>query len=224
MKCLAVNTATTILSVALTEGDRVLYHFSTAETRDQGNLIIHHAQEGLKQAGLGFADLDLLAVVTGPGSFTGIRIGLAALRGMAMAAQKPLIGLSSFELFAVPVAEGRNIVAVESWRQELYFQIDQDAPVNETPETFAEKVKDDGTSVVISGDAAEKLLPFLPKAAVSGSLPDAVELAKRAVLKYRALGDEAVATAERPAPFYLRPADVTLSGRKARNVEGMEGA
>jgi tRNA A37 threonylcarbamoyladenosine modification protein TsaB len=50
MKCLAVNTATTILSVALTEGDRVLYHFSTAETRDQGNLIIHHAKEALKQA------------------------------------------------------------------------------------------------------------------------------------------------------------------------------
>lgn len=221
MKCLAVNTATTILSVALTEEEKVLYHFSTAETRDQGNLIIHHAKEGLKQAGLSFTDLDLMAVVTGPGSFTGIRIGLAALRGMAMAAQKPLIGLSSFDLFAAPVAGVRNIIAVESWRQELYFQIDHGAPVNEKPEDFAKKIKDGGASVVISGDAAEKLLPFLPKATAYDALPDAVILAQRAVLKYRIVGD--AAAAERPAPFYLRPADVTLSDKKTRKVEGMEG-
>jgi tRNA threonylcarbamoyladenosine biosynthesis protein TsaB len=221
MKCLAVNTATTILSVALTDGDNVLYHFSTAETRDQGNLIIHHAKAGLQQAGLGFADLDLLAVVTGPGSFTGIRIGLAALRGMAMAAQKPLIGLSSFDLFAAPVTGGRNIIAVESFRQELYFQIDQGAPVNETPEAFAKKVKNDGTPIVISGDAAQKLLPFLPHASVCGDLPDAITLAQRARRKFETEGE--AAAAQRPAPFYLRPADVTLSSKQTRNVEGMEG-
>jgi len=218
MKCLAVNTATTILSVALTEGDRVLYHFSTAETRDQGNLIIHHAKEALKQAETGFAGLDLLAVVTGPGSFTGIRIGLAALRGMAMAAQKPLVGLSSFELFAAPAAEGRNIIAVESWRPELYFQIDQGAPVNEKPEDFAKKLPSDGTLLVISGDAAEKLLPFVPQAKRAEGLPDAVALAKRAAAKFQADGGVAK---ERPAPFYLRPADVTLSSKQTRNVEGI---
>lgn len=222
MKCLAVNTATTVLSVALTDGNAVLYHFTTTEMRDQGNLIIHHAKEGLRQAGLSFADLDLLAVVTGPGSFTGIRIGLAALRGMAMAAQKPLIGLSSFDLFAAPVAGGCNVIAVESWRQELYFQIDHGEPVNETPEVFAKKIKADSTPVVISGDAAAKLLPFIPQATVFDGLPDAVELAKRAIFKFRSEGE--AATAARPAPFYLRPADVTLSEKKNRQVEGMEGA
>ena len=222
MKCLAVNTANTILSVALTDGDALLYHFTTTETRDQGNLIIGHAKKGLQQEGLSFADLDLMAVVTGPGSFTGIRIGLAALRGMAMAAQKPLIGLSSFDLFAAPVAGGRNVIAVESWRQELYFQIDHGEPVNETPEAFAQKIKDDGTPIVISGDAAAKLLPFIPKATVFDGLPDAVELAKRAILKCRTEGKAAAAT--RPAPFYLRPADVTLSDKKNRQVEGIEGA
>jgi len=218
MKCLAVNTATTILSVALTEDDKVLYRFATAETRDQGNVIIYHAKESLKQAQLSFADLDLLAVVTGPGSFTGIRIGLAALRGMAMAAQKPLIGLSSFDLFAAPVAGGRNIIAVESWRQELYFQSDHGTAVNETAEDFAKKIRDDGTPIVISGDAAQKLLPFLPQATVFDGLPDAVTLSQRAMQKYRTEG----AAAQRPAPFYLRPADVTLSDKKPRNVEGME--
>lgn len=222
MKCLAVNTATTILSVALTDGDDVLHHFAANETRDQGNLILSHAKEGLAKAGLGFADLDLLAVITGPGSFTGIRIGLAAMRGIAMAAKKPLIGLSSFDLFAAPVAGARNVIAVESWRQELYFQIDHGEPVNETPEDFAKKLQGTDTPIVVSGDAAEKLLPFVPQATLYAGLPDAVDAARRAVQKFETEGTAATAT--RPAPFYLRPADVTLSDKKNRKVEGMGGA
>ena len=105
LKCLAVNTATKVLSLALVEGEEVLHFYETAETRDQGNLLLGHIQSGLKKSNLGFADLDVLAVVTGPGSFTGIRIGLATMRGIALAADKPLIGLSSFDMFAVRGAD-----------------------------------------------------------------------------------------------------------------------
>jgi hypothetical protein len=52
-------------------------------------------------------------------------------------------------------------------------------------------------------------------------LPDAITLAQRARRKFETEGE--AATAQRPAPFYLRPADVTLSDKKTRNVEGMEG-
>src|SRR3989338_6128567 len=103
MKCLAVNTATTVLSVALLDGGKVLHVFQTPETRDQGNLVLGHVREALDARGLSFPDLDLLAVVTGPGSFTGIRIGLSAMRGLALAASLPLIGATSFDIFAAPV-------------------------------------------------------------------------------------------------------------------------
>ena len=93
MICLAVNTANTLLSVALSRDGAVLWHFESTETRDQGNLLLQQAKQGLAGAGLGFSDLRLLAVTTGPGSFTGIRIGLAAMRGLSLAAKVPVLGV-----------------------------------------------------------------------------------------------------------------------------------
>ncbi|MFN7113369.1 MAG: tRNA (adenosine(37)-N6)-threonylcarbamoyltransferase complex dimerization subunit type 1 TsaB [Alphaproteobacteria bacterium] len=219
MKCLAANTANMVLSVALCDGADVLYYFETPETRDQGNLLLHHAKHAIEAAGIGYDGLDLMAVVTGPGSFTGIRIGLAGMRGLAMAAGKPLVGLSSFDLFA-ETAEGEvNVVAVEAWREELYFQTAGHPPVNQSPAVFAQSVLKVPQPVVISGDAAHKLAPFLPDARVVTPPADARQLAQKAMQVYAQGGQ---ATAQRPAPFYLRPADVTLSAAQNRSIEGQE--
>lgn len=220
MKCLAVNTANTVLSVALCDGADVLYYFETPETRDQGNLMLGHARQALDAAGIGYDGLDLMAVVTGPGSFTGIRIGLAGMRGLAMAADKPLIGLSSFDLFAEHCEGEINVVAVEAWREELYFQMGDAPPVNQSPAVFAESVKGHQKPLVISGDAAHKLAPFLPAARVMTPPADARHLAQKAMQIYARDGQ--AAAAQRPAPFYLRPADVTLSAAKNRSIEGQD--
>lgn len=152
MKCLAVNTANTILSLALTDGDRVLQTFESAETRDQGNLLLRHIRDALDKEKLKFEDLNLFAVVTGPGSFTGIRIGLATMRALSMAAKVPVIGVSSFEMFASPKSGHVNIIAVESWREELYFQAldgggnEVIAPINVSPAVSATKLRENVTS------------------------------------------------------------------------------
>lgn len=224
MKCLAVNTANTVLSVALCDDGEVLYHFSAPETRDQGGLLLGHVQKALAAAGIGYDSLDLMAVVTGPGSFTGIRIGLAAMRALAMAAGKPLIGLSSFDLFSVNAEErALNVVAVEAWREELYFRAGDAPPVNEAPSVFAERLdKEHVGPIVLSGDAAEKLSPFLPQARVVGPPADARRLAQEAIRIFAREGVSAVQ--QRPAPFYLRPADVTLSPVRNRSVGGRDRA
>lgn len=210
MKCLAVNTANTVLSVAVVDGDAVRYRFATPETRDQGNLILHHARAGLEAAGIDYAALDLLAVVTGPGSFTGIRIGLAALRGIALAAGKPLFGISSFDLFAPAEMTDNDIVAVESWREELYLQRGGHAPVNLKPEDFVGTLGGAPEKMRLFGDAAAKLAPFLPQAAVAETpLPDAVRAAEIAISRMTR-GETAP---PRPEPFYLRQADVTISDK-----------
>ena len=104
MRLLAINTAAARLSIALVEGDaahgitRELIHEDIAEPRDQGNFLLHSIVEGLKKNGLSFNDLDLIVAVTGPGSFTGIRIGLAAMRGFALASGVDLKGITSFDL------------------------------------------------------------------------------------------------------------------------------
>lgn len=216
MKCLAVNTANMLLSLALTDGDRVLQTFESTETRDQGNLLLRHIQEALDREKLKFGQLDLLAVVTGPGSFTGIRIGLATMRALSMAAKVPVVGISSFEMFGAPEAGHINLIAIESWREELYFQaIDGKGdevipPVNVSPEDFLEKLEGIKEPFVLSGDAAEKLRALLPGAHLSGHRPAAAHVAHLAVMSFRAAG-----RAERPLPFYLREADVTIAKAKS---------
>jgi tRNA threonylcarbamoyladenosine biosynthesis protein TsaB len=198
MRCLAVNTATSVLSVALVEDDNVLSLFETRETRDQGNLLLKHIQSALDDHGLTYADIDLLAAVTGPGSFTGIRIGLAALRGLALATGKPIVGVSSFDMFAEKGAP--NIIAVESWREELYFRYG-DITANETPEDFARRIGQ-VSGLTISGDAAEKIVFFFPQAKVITEMPNAVTVARIAM-------KNPVGTP--PTPYYLRGADVTMA-------------
>lgn len=200
MICLALNTATTVLSVALVDGQKTLFSYEAAETRDQGNILINHIQQGLRETGLGYPDIGLIAVVTGPGSFTGIRIGIAAARGIAMAAGKPLCGISSFDLFSEKRDGFKNIVAVESFRDELYFRVESEEPVNLTPEQFVKSLS--SGKFFVSGDAREKLKGLLPDATFSGKTPDARDLAALAIKK----GPDA----EKPVPFYLRPPDVTI--------------
>ena len=207
MICLAVNAATSVLSVALVRDEEVLHLYESHETRDQGNLLIRHAQDALDKSGLEYQDLDLLAAVTGPGSFTGIRLGIAAVRGLGMAANVPVTGVNSFDLYAARKEGALNLVAIESWREELYFRLIDDkgqdviAPVNITPEEMAEKVKGEEELVVVSGDAAEKILPLLPNAHIATQdIPNAGTAARLAI---------AQAEHMRPVPFYLRGADIS---------------
>lgn len=211
MKCLAVNTANSLLSLALQDDSENVYLYETAETRDQGNLLIGHAQKALAAAGWSFSDLDILAVATGPGSFTGIRIGIAAMRGIALAADKPLFGISSFDLFAVPA--DNNIIALESFRDELYFRAGNNAPVNLTPEDFVATL-DTSAAYILSGDAAERLQPMLPKSRPHPVAINAQRLAEIAIAQMKESG----APADSPVPFYLREADVTIS-TKYRKTE-----
>jgi tRNA threonylcarbamoyl adenosine modification protein YeaZ len=208
MICLAVNTATSMLSIALLKAGEPLGYFETGETRDQGNLLIRHIETMLSDNGLSYADVHLLAAVTGPGSFTGIRIGLAAMRGISLAANIPIVGVSSFEMFSKErVGCNRNIIVVESWREELYFQLD-DLQVNETPERFAKRIKDISGSFSIYGDAREKIAPFLPEANVAEELGNALDVGRIALQKKDL-------KAEKPVPFYLREADITMPKAKS---------
>lgn len=240
MKCLAVNTATKVLSLAITGGEKTLHFFETPETRDQGNLLLGHIMSGMKEHNISFADFDLLAVVIGPGSFTGIRVGLATMRGLALAADKPLIGLSSFDMFAVTGHDTLNIVAVESWREELYFAVldGEGHPMiecmNETPERFAERFHHGlpgDHEIILSGDAATALVPYFPQAAISGNRVDAVNVAQLALQKFKRASAEALGINSapgrcvafpKPVPYYLREADITISPKIAKTLKAQE--
>lgn len=213
MISLAINTATLKTSLALgEEGKGILEILSLPEAKDHGKSLFAGLESLLTRHRLTYNDIGLFAAVTGPGSFTGIRLGLSIARGLALAAQKPVVGVSSFEMFATePEKAVWNIVAVESWRSELYFQVyDEEgkealAPLNATPEDFLAQVRLPDQKIVLSGDAQEKLKPLMPDARMSDVERGADQAALIALAKYKR------GKKEKPAPFYMREADVTIS-------------
>lgn len=97
---LHIDTATTVGSVCLSKDGAVLQLLENPEQREQAASITLFVQQALQQAGLRGQDLDAIAVSAGPGSYTGLRIGVATAKGLCYTWQKPLIGISTLQLMA----------------------------------------------------------------------------------------------------------------------------
>jgi len=95
LNLLAVDTALGACSVAVLNGDAVLAHQFVEMTRGHAEALAPMVDDTMRQAGIAFGALDRLAVTTGPGTFTGQRVGLAFMRGLRVGLQKPLIGVTT---------------------------------------------------------------------------------------------------------------------------------
>src|SRR5260370_36449248 len=104
MRVLAIDTALAACSAAVldTEYGGIVASESLQMVRGHAEALMPLLQRVMNQARMGFPDIDRIAVTTGPGSFTGLRVGIAAARGMALAADKPARGLSTPSAYAGP--------------------------------------------------------------------------------------------------------------------------
>ena len=169
----------------------------------------------MRDAACGFADLDLLAVTIGPGAFTGLRIGLAAARGMALAAGLPCLGVTTLEAIAEaidwPTLAGRSaLVALDNKQGGVYAQMFQagravEPPSVQTARTLGARYAE--VHAAIAGDGSPMLIAAL-RAAGSDieeiavpPYPTASRVA--AIAARRWLAGERPSTP--PAPLYLRP-------------------
>ena len=120
LNSLAVDTATRGMSVSVFRRGKPVVTRVCDDMRDQAKSLLPFVMEALAVAELGFADLDALAAATGPGSFTGIRVGLAAMQGIALASALPLAGFDSFSLYAghAPDRGQDRLVLLESHRKD----------------------------------------------------------------------------------------------------------
>ena len=227
MKILALDTALNACSVAIMDADDICAHLHEKRRRGHAETLMPMVQSLMKKAELCYHDLDLIAVTVGPGTFTGLRIGLATARGIALAADKPIVGITSLEALAASVpreiAAGRPIVATaDARRGEIYMQafIRTDAADRITP-------MDAPMAVPIA--EAYRLLPQENTALLGSGVPLLMGLPGFDADKYAPLDlDEdpdaivvarlAAATglpakgAEPPAPLYLRAPDAKLPG------------
>jgi tRNA threonylcarbamoyl adenosine modification protein YeaZ len=129
MRVLAIDTALDACSAAVLDTNRggLTARETLTMTRGHAEALMPLIARVMDAAEIGFAELDRIAVTTGPGSFTGLRVGISAARGIALAAGKPAIGLSTLAGLAAPLIaedDSTNVVAaIDARRDHVYLQV-----------------------------------------------------------------------------------------------------
>ena len=100
MKCLLIDTTTSNVTVSIIDGNKILYNYHDKILSDVSSKIIPIIDEGFKNLGFNIKDIDKIFVANGPGSFTGIRVGVTIAKTIAWSLKKEIIPISSLELMA----------------------------------------------------------------------------------------------------------------------------
>jgi len=189
------------------DGERVVASAREVMARGHQERLAPMARDVVAQAGLAFDRLERIAVTVGPGSFTGLRVGIAFAKGLALALDRPAVGIGTLEALAAE-AEGLVFPAIDARRGQLYLQAFEDgralmAPDALTAETAAARVAElsQGRPCTLVGSGAPLLADLMPGARIlSPQGADARHVAR-------------LAAARDPAPLkplYLRAPDAKL--------------
>jgi len=181
MRILGIETATRVCAAAITEGGRVSAERIIIEKQVHSEKLIPLIRECLVQSKIGLPGLDGIAVSIGPGSFTGLRIGLSVVKGLAYAAGKPILGVPTLEALAFKsiidktASEGDILLPmIDARRDEVYFAaytVKDGALLESTGGARAGSLLEvcaflrrwGGARVLLLGDGAEKFRHFLEK-------------------------------------------------------------
>ena len=210
---LNIETATKNCSVSLSEGDRTLALKEIAEEKFSHAEKLHSfVKQVLRDAGMKWADLDAVAVSKGPGSYTGLRIGVSTCKGLCYAKDLPLISVPTLESLARRVSQECKYIVplLDARRMEVYTAVfDADFQVLEA--TSAKVLEEDSFKefleegkVVFLGDGAEKASTLIshPNAVfLKDQLPSAREMAVISAKKFAESDFEDLAYFE---PYYLK--------------------
>ena len=208
MKVLALDTTLEACQAAVLAGGRLLASRSEPMRRGHQERLAPLVAEVMQEAGLKLAALDRVGVATGPGSFTGLRVGLAFAKGLALARGIPCVGVGALEALAAGV-EGPGVVAavIDARRDQVYLQAFQAGRALSEPEALfleeaAERLRALDAELLV-GSGAPLLAQALPLARAAGlAALDPAVLAR--------LAAQAPEPAVSPRPLYLRAPDARL--------------
>ena len=237
MRLLAMDTASNGCSAAIWSAGGITATRRRAMTRGHAEAIMPMIQDVLADAGFGFDDLDGLAVTIGPGSFTGLRTGLAAARGLALATGLPLAGVTTLEVVAHVALQGSDaasatrrgpgrvdcLVALETRRADLFVQFFSadgsalDEPAALRPDAVAAMLPP--KPLILAGDGIPRLAEYISGRdrddvrAVAAAASDAGAVASLAARRWAASGPVAAAP---PSPVYIYPPEATIPKARGR--------
>ena len=219
---LALDTALDACSVAVVHDDHPLAVRTESMARGHQERLAPMVAVAMGEAGLAFAGLDRIAVTVGPGSFTGLRVGLAFAKALSLALDIPCIGVGTLEALAAGVSGGQNmpllVCALDAHRDRVYLQAFSRGRSLGDPENLSLEAArarlaslgtDRATPAVGSGAT---LLDFVGPASSASPAIDPVALARLAANR--------PAPDQRPAPVYLRAPDARTIAERAQLARG----
>jgi len=216
MRVLAIDTALAACSAAVLDTDHgggVLASDSLSMTRGHAEALMPLIYHVMQRSELAFPDVDRVAVTTGPGSFTGLRVGISAARGIALAADKPAVGVSTLTAYAAPLlAEDDTtpvIAAIDARHDHVYLQVfgaggrvliaPRLAPLSD-----AARAASDTPSRIV-GSAAQSVADRLPRGSALPLLVDVREAPD--IIWVARMGAVLPEGQSPPRPQYLRAPD-----------------
>ena len=230
MLTLALESSAKAASVALMRDGALIAQYFQNSGLTHSRTLMSMAEDILKNTDNMLSNVGLIAVARGPGSFTGIRIGVSAAKGLAWAGEIPVVGVSTLDAMAwhgVSSGEEAIICAVmDARRDEVYnslFEIKNELPVKITEDraisaqSLAAECAESGREIFLVGDGAELMRDYLEKAGVPHKLAPAPMLMQSAWGVAMAGAELTPYGPERLIPEYLR-----LSQAERERMERME--
>lgn len=218
MRFLFFDTALDHLTAGLAQGERVIAKHCEPCPRGHADRLVPLLRDLMAASGVGFGDLEGIGCTRGPGTFTGIRSGIAAARAMGLAADLPAVGVPTLDALARTVITGRSAeapvtAAIDARRGELYlrhFRPDGTPvgpPLRSAAET-AGSLCPEGMRLLVGSGATilrDILGRGIPRPDISTPSPEALAVTLSQALR----GRRGHGYTSGPKPLYLRPADAT---------------
>lgn len=220
MNIIALETSAKAVSAAITQNGRVLASGYQDTGLTHSRTLMPIVEHLFRNTGLTLQDMDAVAASAGPGSFTGIRIGVSAAKGLAFAADKPAVGVSTLAAMARNVAfcDGVVVCAMDARRNQIYnaLFLAQDGQLTRLTEDravaladLAEELRDDPRPKTVVGDGAQLCAEALDGAGIACRLAPPhliMQNAMSVALEAEHLAAEGgLVSAQALSPVYLRP-------------------
>ena len=217
MKVLALETSAKSVSCAVTENGSVLASAYQCTGLTHSRTLMPMVEDLLKNADLTLDGIDRIAIAAGPGSFTGLRIGIAAVKGLAWAADKPCCAVSTLEAMAQNVRhmDGLIIGAMDARRNQIYNALFEASRGTLTRlcddraiglDELCEQLKGDSRRKIVLGDGGRLCFDYLTSHGIDCTLASAQLLYQNAVGVALAAEQCETVSAQELVPVYLRPA------------------
>jgi tRNA threonylcarbamoyladenosine biosynthesis protein TsaB len=215
MRVLAIDTALEACSAAVLDTERggILASESIPMVRGHAEALLPLVSRVMSEAGLEFGALDRIAVTVGPGSFTGLRVGVSAARGIAVAAGKPAVGLTTLAALAAPYIAVDDVTplvaAIDARNDQVYMQMvgaGGRSLIQPRVASLREAVRDAANARArLVGSAAAMVAAAWPAGVQP---PPVVDAARAPIIDWVAhLGAAAAQALSLPKPLYLRAPD-----------------